>query len=206
MHVCIELLMNVGTFVQVMLAIYPLWLRGEEVDALWRFVGSRALAPGEGDAPSREEPSLKGWSRMRFWLLAPSRRLRYRCPRPRFVVLYGADQASIRRAALLRCWDLCGRLEFEPRVVSASASTRAGASASAGVRPERMELHLRTESGRELVGNAAGAQLCRLLPGLWLLAPLSVVPLLGGGIGWLVLGLLGQRAVESWRTGSSGES
>ncbi|HGG58184.1 MAG TPA: hypothetical protein ENK31_10345, partial [Nannocystis exedens] len=36
MHVCIELLMNVGTFVQVMLAIYPLWLRGEEVDALWR--------------------------------------------------------------------------------------------------------------------------------------------------------------------------
>ncbi len=198
MHVSIELLMNVGTFVQVMLAIYPLWLRGEEVDALWRFFGSRALALGEGDAPSREGLGPKGWLRVRSWLLAPRRRLRHRIARPRFVVVHGAEQASIRRAALLRCWDLCGRLEFEPSAVSAGSSAGAGTA--------RMDLRLRTESGRELVGNAAGVQLCRLLPGLWLLAPLSVVPLLGEGVGWLVLGLLGQRAVGSLRAGSSGGS
>lgn len=169
LHLGIELLMNVGTFVQVMLAIYPLWLRGAEVDALWRWVGTRALPPGQGGAPARR--GLGGWLR------APARRLRHREERPCFVVLHGDDEGSIRRAALLRCWDLAGRLRFEP----------AGGEAACD------KLRLRTPGGRELVDGRAGAKLCRLLPGLWIVAPLSLLPGLGPVLGGLVLGVLGQR-------------
>jgi hypothetical protein len=34
MHVGIDVFMNVGTFVQVMLAVYIAWLSGAELDAL----------------------------------------------------------------------------------------------------------------------------------------------------------------------------
>ncbi len=169
LHLGIEVLMNVGTFVQVMLAIYPLWLRGAEVDALWRWVGSRALPPGQGGAPARE--GIAGWLR------APVRRLRHRTGRPAYVLLHGADEASIRRAALLRGWDLAGRLRFEP----------AGGEASRG------RLRLRTPEGEVLVGARAGAKLCRLLPGLWILALPSLAPGIGRLVGGAALLLLGQR-------------
>ncbi|MCB9704645.1 MAG: hypothetical protein H6711_22395 [Myxococcales bacterium] len=167
MHVGIDLLMNVGTFVQVMLALYFVWLKGEEVDAIWRFVGTRALAPGEGGAPAPV-----GWRR---WLSAPGRRLRHRTRRPLHVVLHGPSDGAIRRAALLRCWDLCGRLDF--------AEDPAGDG----------RLRLRAPGGAVLEGAAAGARLARLLPGLWIFAPLSYVPGVRSIVGALGLRALSQR-------------
>ena len=168
LHLGIELLMNVGTFVQVMLAIYPLWLRGAEVDALWRWVGTRALPPGRGGAPLRVG--------VRGWLRAPARRLGHREERPYFVVLHGGDDGSIRRVALLRCWDLAGRLRFEPAEGDAEAR----------------RLRLRAPDGSELVDGPAGAKLCRLLPGLWIAAPWSLIPGLGSIVGGVALAVLGQ--------------
>jgi len=173
MHLGIELLMNVGTFVALMVAIYPLWLRASEIEGFWRWAGSRALAPGEEGAPKRE--GLRGWLR------APGRRLRFRAARPRVVVVHGADERSIRRAALLRVWDLCGRLEF----VCESGEERA-----AGV---GQGLRVRIGNGSVLVGGRAGAVLCRVFPGLWVVAPWSVVPGVGRGVGWIVLRVLRQR-------------
>ncbi|MEZ4383552.1 MAG: HTTM domain-containing protein [Nannocystaceae bacterium] len=169
MHLGIDLLMNVGTFVQVMLAVYLIWLKGDDVDALWRWVGSRPLRPGEGDAPARV--GLRGW------LCAPLRRLRHRAPRPRYTIAYApGDDAAIRRAALLRCWDLGGRLDF-----AADPSLPGGA------------LRMRSPEGAALAPSAAGVALCRLLPGLWPLAPLTLVPGVRAGIAALSLAILRQR-------------
>jgi hypothetical protein len=42
LHLGIDLGMNIGTFPQVMMAVYLAWLSGPEIDALWRFVFRRA--------------------------------------------------------------------------------------------------------------------------------------------------------------------
>src|SRR5690606_8036102 len=43
MHIGIDIGMNVGTFAEVMMAVYFVWLSGEEVDAFWRYLHSRPL-------------------------------------------------------------------------------------------------------------------------------------------------------------------
>ena len=37
-HAMIDLFMNVGTFVQVMIAPYWVWLMGKDIDHLWRLI------------------------------------------------------------------------------------------------------------------------------------------------------------------------
>ena len=165
MHIGIDLLMNVGTFVQVMLATYLAWLSGADVDRLWALFGTRALRPGE---PGHAAPA----GRLRRLLSAPSRRLRLRVRRPAYVVLHAPDAAAVRRAALLRGWDLCGRLDY---------AADEGAD---------LALRLRAPDGALLLGDAAGARLCRLFPALWPLAPLTLVPGLRA-----VVGRLARRAL-----------
>lgn len=169
-HLGIDLLMNVGTFVQVMLAVYLVWLSGDELQRLWEHLGSRPLRAGEPGAPTPPK------SRLGRLLSAPARRLRARTRRPVYVVLYRPDPPSIRRAALLRCWDLCGRLDYEADPTAMS---------------ER--LHLRRPDGALLRGRDAAARLCRLFPGLWWLAPFTYIPGLRALAGALARRALAQR-------------
>jgi hypothetical protein len=155
MHLGIDLLMNVGTFVQIMLAVYPAWLSGIEVEAFWRWVGSRPLRRGEGDRPRRV--GLRGVLDVLGTPLAA------RAPRPTWVIVHGSDDHSVRRAALLRCWDVSHRLSFE---------------ADPGLTGGR--LRVRTPHGELAEGNVAAARLVAILPGLWgLWLPGLVVELVG---------------------------
>lgn len=119
MHVGIDIGLNVGTFAEVMMAAYFAWPTGDEVDRFWRWLGTRPAAPGESGRPVRKLDSLRG--KGRFALLAgvlgkifltPIDRLRHRVPGPTYVVHHHPDEASVRRVALLRLWDLGYRLEF----------------------------------------------------------------------------------------------
>ena len=158
MHLGIDVTLNVGTFAQVMVAVYLAWLTPEDVDAWWRWVGSRPLRPREGARPQR--------SGLARWLFAPADRLRHRTARPRWVVRHAPDEAAVRRAALLRPWDVAGRLAFEEDTDLAPG-----------------QVGLRDPGGAAVPDAAAGQALCRLLPGLWPLAPLSLVPGLGPALG-----------------------
>jgi len=179
MHLGIAVLLNVGTFVHVMLSFYPAFFTGGEVDRVWRYLGSRPAVPGEGERPD-EDVGLVRRVVHRFW---------YRVPSERHVVLHAPDTTSVRRAALLRCWDLTDRLTFE---------------ADASVASE--QLVLRTPEGDRLEGGHAGAVLNSLLPGLWLVwapgfvveqvvRPLGVVPdSVRGGLGRVAARFVSQRA------------
>ncbi|MCA9662766.1 MAG: hypothetical protein KC486_30790 [Myxococcales bacterium] len=83
-------------------------------------------------------------------------------------------KAAIRRAALLRCWDLGGRLEFVAEEDDGG-------------------LRLVDPEGTARTGSDAGVALCRLFPGLWVLAPLTLIPGVRRGVGALVLVILRQR-------------
>jgi predicted secreted protein len=161
-HLLIEIGMNVGTFVQVMWSTYPAWFRGEEIDAFWRWLPSRPARPGEHGRPLRDA----GRGRLRR-LLGRARsvgdRLVHRAPAPKLTVLHAPDPASVRRAALLRCWDLCHRLEFV-----ADARAQPGALCV-----------LVSASSRPQTGAEAGAELTRVLPGLWPLAGARRLPAVG---------------------------
>ncbi len=155
-HLGIELLLNVGIFVQVMLAPYLVWLSADELARAWAWVGTRA------------DPSLP----RRRWLA----RLRNRAPRPRFRVVVPSRELDVRRAALLRPWDLCGRLEFEL------------------VAPDEAQgLTIEVPGWRDaspparLHGAAAARALCWALPAFWPLLPLSWIPLLRRLVGALLL-------------------
>ena len=169
MHLGIDLTMNVGTFVQVMIAIYPVWLGGRDVEAFWRFMLWRAAKPGEGERPPLPD---KGLRRVARRLGAPFERAKYRIRRPPWTVVHGSSEAAIRRAALLRCWDLGERLEFE-------------------LDPDHGEtLSLRDpERKSKLAGGQAGRELISLFPGLWWLWPISMFP----GVGRLATMILRQR-------------
>ncbi len=105
MHVGIDVSMNVGTFAQVMVATYFVWLRGDELDAFWRYVVSRPVKPGEHARPVR-----KGFMRM----FTAVDRLRFRQPPVPTVVRFALNEHGVRQAALLRLWDFSDRLRFEP--------------------------------------------------------------------------------------------
>ncbi len=181
MHVGIGITMNVGVFVPVMIGVYPAWLRGVEVDTAWKFLASRAAAPGEAGRPERKRAVFA-------WLLAPLDRLRHRVPRPAVTVLHARDEGSVRRAALLRCWDLGGRLEFE---------------ASDEAEPGR--LCIRDAQGKVVRGGEAGSRLQAVLPGLWiawlpgalaelLLAPVGLAEGLRAASGRVSAAIVSQRA------------
>ncbi len=149
MHAEIDLTMNVGIFPQVMVATYPAWWSGRQVDALWRLVGTRAAPAAQG---------ARGWSRIATW---PVRLVR-RVPRPLWTVAYAADDAAVRRATLLRPWDLAGRLAW----------VRDGAL-------PRGAVELRAPGGARLSDARAGRVLARCLPGLWALLPIVWVAPVG---------------------------
>lgn len=170
MHIGIDVGMNVGTFAEVMMAVYFAWLTGAEVDAAWRFLLSRAARAGEGGRPIRKKKALR-------LLLAPLDRLYYRLPGRSFTVLHHPGDASVRRAALLRVWDLGRRLEF---------------AADDDVAPEQLCLRIEGEKNMRRGVDAAGA-LVKIFPGLWWARPFRVIPGLGGSVGWLALKILRQR-------------
>jgi hypothetical protein len=153
MHIGIDVGMNVGTFANVMMAVYLCWLSGDEIESFWKYVYSEPCGPGEGGRPVRTKPWLRR-------LLAPWDRLRYRKPGRRVVVRHNPEDASVRRAALLRLWDLGGRLAFE---------------ADDAVPPQTLAVQV--AKGRPLLlGNAAAGALTKVLPGLLWLRPLRVLP------------------------------
>ncbi len=150
MHLGICVLMNVGLFVPVMLAMYPAWLSAKEVDALWWFLGTRRAMPGEAGRPTRARA-------MSALMIVPDA-FRFRVARPQLTVLHGSQVISIRRAALLRCWDLCQRLGYE-QVDNG----------------EDEVLAVRLAGGAVVKGIPAAAALAAVLPGLWWLSP-SLLP------------------------------
>jgi hypothetical protein len=170
MHLGIDAGMNVGTFANVMMAVYLVWLSGDEVDAFWRYVLSRPQRPGEGTRPRR----AKQWARV---LLAPYDRLVYRQPGPPVVVLHHPGDASVRRAALLRLWDLGHRLEFQ---------------ADPDVSPEHLLVRMPGEKTTR-AGAKAGWSLIRILPGLWWMRGLRHIPGLDRVLGFMALKILRQR-------------
>jgi hypothetical protein len=160
MHIGIDLLMNVGTFVQVMIAVYFAWLSGPEVDKIWWTLMSRPMNPA--DRPRH----AKRWKQI---LLAPIDRLRFRVPRAPYVVHHPSDDLSVRRAALLRMWDVAGRLDF---VADDAVAGRFSVAV-----PGRGLLH----------DAAAGRALVPVLPGFWWMYPWCLVPGLSQLFGRLVV-------------------
>jgi hypothetical protein len=169
MHIGIDVGMNVGTFAEVMMAVYLAWLTGPEVEAFWRYLSSAPLAPGEADRPIRK----RRWQRI---VLAPIDRLRYRKPGAIYTVLHHPDDTSVRRAALLRCWDLGHRLRFE-----ADEDVPQGS------------LQVRLPNGEVRGGRFAGSALARVLPGLWWLRPFRHIPGLAKSAGSVALRILRQH-------------
>lgn len=182
MHIGIDLGMNVGTFANVMMAVYFAWLSGAEIEAFWRYVYSRPLAPGEGTRPLRQATRKAAWARrvQRLWqvvVMAPLDRLRFRQPGPPVVVLHHPGDASVRRAALLRIWDLGHRLEFQ---------------ADPDVSPEHLLLRMPGDKASRS-GALAGWSLIRLIPGLWWMRGLRHIPGISAVCGLVALKILRQR-------------
>lgn len=169
LHIGIDLTLNVGTFVQIMHAMYPIWLGAADMEMLWRYFLWRPAKPGEAGRAPWPETRLR---RVLRWLSAPFERIVYRVRPPQWIVVHAEGEAAVRRAALLRCWDLGERLDYE-------------------LDPEQQgeALVLRAPDGKRLVGNAAGRRLIVMLPGLWWLWPLNMIP----GVGRLALMILHQR-------------
>ncbi|MCH9688159.1 MAG: hypothetical protein K0V04_42400 [Deltaproteobacteria bacterium] len=170
MHIGIDLGMNVGTFANVMVAVYFAWLSGDEIDAFWRYLATRRLAPGEGARPIRRQR----WKRV---LLTPLDVLRHRVRKDPLVVLHNPGDSSVRRAALLRVWDLSGRLEMK---------------ADPDVSPEQLLL-VRPGHNESLSGHQAGHALIRVLPGLWWMRGLRHIPGVSTIFGTLAMMILRQR-------------
>lgn len=215
MHLGIEVSMNVGTFVQVMIAIYPAFLSGREVATVWRYLGSSVRDETSDGVPTvgrRVETWVLGLrasaarGEKRRWLsglltssfvgriarligagpLRWTSNLLSRGPGTPWTVFHAGDDRSVRLAALLRCWDVMQLLEFECVEVATPG-----------------ELWIRDGRGNELRGALAAARLSRIFPGLWgLCLPGVAVDLAcgqtrGAGIrrvvGSAYLRLLGQR-------------
>lgn len=170
MHIGIDIGMNVGTFAEVMMAAYFAWPTGDEVDRAWRYMLSRAAAPGEHGRPVRKKKIVR-------WLLAPFDRLGYRRPGKSYRIHHAPDEASIRHAALLRLWDLGYRLEFV---------------ADEAVVSRKLVMTIEGDTTR-YHGAAAGRMLLKILPGLWWLRPLRHIPVLGTAAGAFAVVLLRQR-------------
>jgi hypothetical protein len=179
LHAGIDLGLNVGTFPQVMVATYPCWLTGADVEAFWRYVLSRPLRPGEGARPVRG-----AWTRL---LLGPLDRLRYRAPACEYTVFHHPGDPSVRRAATLRLWDVADRLRFvaDPEVAPGSLEVAAG-------------------DGPRLRGGPAAAALAGVFPVLWWLCGIARVPGMGRAAGRLGLRVLQHDRILPVRPGVAG--
>jgi len=215
MHLGIEVSMNVGTFVQVMVAMYPAFLSGREVTMIWRYLGSSTRVEDGGGVPTLGQ-RVRAWAgalkegaargeRPRWMSVILTSSFIHRVARlfgagplrwgsnlvsrqagARWTVLHAPDDRSVRVAALLRCWDVMELLTFE----CVDAATPG-------------ELWIRDGRGVELRGSLAAARLGRIFPGLWgLCLPGVVVELMCGqtrgaalrrAVGRVHLRLLGQR-------------
>ena len=160
MHLSIDALMNVGTFVQVMLAVYIAWLSGSELDATWRLLMSKPMPP------EQRPRHPKRWQTV---LLAPVDRLRHRVPRLPYLIHHNPEPESVRHAALVRIWDLADRVRF---------------TADTTVAPR--ELCVAPPSGGLRRGAEAGRALVPALPGFWWMYPWCLLPGLSTLCGWLV--------------------
>lgn len=163
-HIGIDVGMNVGTFAEVMMAVYLAWLSGPELDQFWSFVYATPCKPGEGGRPRRPNAMIRH-------LATPFDWIRFRKPGSRYTVRHNPAESSVRRAALLRIWDLGDRLAFvEDESVAKDAL--------------QIEVH-----GRSLSGNAAAAELTKIFAGLTPLRPFRWIP----GAGVLARVILRQR-------------
>ncbi|HUG37055.1 MAG TPA: hypothetical protein VML54_08915 [Candidatus Limnocylindrales bacterium] len=170
-HLGIELGMNIGTFPQLMLALYPCFLSGREVDGFWHWLLAKPARSGEGGRPIRR----RAWVRL---ALAPLDRARYREPRRPVIVHHHPGDAAVRRAALLRLWDWGDRLRFV-----ADATMAPGA------------LCLELEGRSALVrGGEVGIHLAPALPALWWTWPAWPLPVTRRPVGALILRLLRQAS------------
>ena len=161
MHVGIDVLMNVGTFVQVMLAVYIAWLSGAELDAAWRFLMSKPMPPEQRPRRARRWQAL---------LLAPVDRLRHRIPRLPYTIHHNPAPDAVRRAALVRLWDLSDRVRF---LADPSIPTH--------------DLCVELPGGTGLRrGSEAGRALLPVLPGFWWMYPWCLLPGLSSLCGWRV--------------------
>lgn len=95
---------------------------------------------------------------------------------PAFIVLHHSDDASVRRASLLRMWDYGRRLEF---------------ASDPGVGPHALRVQL-AGTGSALEGAPAALALVPLFPGLWWLRPFQRIRRLRAPAGRVALRLLGQ--------------
>lgn len=171
MHIGIDVGMNVGTFAEVMMAVYFAWLTGPEVESAWRYILSRPAAPGEAGRPIRKNKALR-------ILLSSVDRVFYRVPGRAYTILHHSHEPSVRRAAILRLWDLGHRLDFQ-----ADDSVPPG------------QLCLRIEGSQTVLrGAAAAAALTKVLPGLWWARPFRLIPGIHGIVGALALKILRQKA------------
>jgi hypothetical protein len=170
MHIGIDVGMNVGTFAEVMMAVYFAWLTGAEVDSAWAFILSRPASPGEAGRPVRKKKALR-------LALAPVDRLFYRVPGRSYTVLHHPDEPSVRRAAILRLWDLGHRLDFH---------------ADEDVPPGQLWLRIEGDKTALRGAEAAGA-LTKIFPGLWWARPFRMIPGIGGLVGTLALKILRQK-------------
>ncbi len=190
MHIGIDVSMNVGVFANVMMAVYFVWLSGEEIELVWRYLFSRPMDPK--DRPSQEEREeamgklfRKLPKKVRGFVFAVSRRsgldrLIYRRPGKRYTVLHQPDETSIRYAALLRCWDTGKRLEF----------VADGDEDSKGPGPLRIQI----EGDKNiLTGGEAGRALIKIFPGLWVFRPFRWIPGVGPALGNVARRILRQK-------------
>jgi len=190
MHVGIDLSMNVGVFANVMMSVYAVWLTGPEVDAFWKYAFSRPMDPKDRPSQVDREEAMHKWFRrlpakIRGAMFWASRRfgvdrLVYRQPGQRYTIVHRSNDAAIRHAALLRCWDLGNRLAFE--VDEDDDGEGQG------------PLKLRIEGAKKvLTGSEAGRALIKIFPGLWLFRPFRWLPGLGPMLGNVAMRILRQK-------------
>lgn len=172
-HLGIDLGMNIGTFPQLMLAIYPCVLSGPEIDSFWKWLLARPAPPGAAGRPVRRNR----WVRL---ALAPLDHGRYREPAPPLIVHHHPVEVAVRRAALLRLWDWGDRLTFVD-----DATMTPGA------------LGLPIEGPPGLVrGGEVGIHLARACPALWWTWPAWFLSWTRRPVGALILRLLGQGELD----------
>ena len=190
MHVGIDLSMNVGVFANVMMSVYAVWLKGSEVDALWKYLFSRPKDPKDRPTQEDREATMsKAFQRLpaalRNAMFTVSRRvgldrLMYRQAGRRYTIIHRANDTAIRHAAVMRCWDLGNRLAFE--IDEDDEGEGQG------------PLKLRIEGNKGvLTGPEAGRALIKIFPGLWPFRPFRWIPGLGPALGKLSLRILRQK-------------
>jgi hypothetical protein len=157
-HAMIDLFMNVGTFVQNMISPFFVWMTGEDIDRMWRFVYWRPAKVGE-QVPAGHPDGVRPQRRRWRLLMKLFDRMHYRVRRAPFVVRYGEDEMTIRRVALLRVWDLGQRFDYaiDPNL-------------SAGL------MRVEAPDGKALDERAVDRRVLRSCPALWVLLPLAWLP------------------------------